>query len=308
MTTRQSRKVHRQHHVARFYLNGWATDDQLYCLRSNRIFQTNVRDAAVQRHFYETRRLTAQDAAMVRLWIRKSPPQGAAALQGFLEMLSVWAELRATLPRALAAIRALVDHLDAQVLNAEENFHSAIENAAAPMVEAARAGDLGFYTDDARCIHFLHYLVLQLFRTKAVKEKVFRLQAEQGGYDLTNCWNILSHISATNVGLTLFLERRRRTLTLLENHTEVDFITGDQPVLNLLHGQGDAYSPYYPIGPRAALVLSDPDVPCPLSGRPLTAVDVLGLNRRIADAALEQLFAASAEPLGPFLLAAGAGA
>lgn len=295
-------KVHRQHHVARFYLDGWATDEQLYCLRSNRVFQTNVRDAAVQRHFYRGRRLTAEDVQMIQLWIKKSPPQAAAAHEGFYKMFSVWAALRATLPTPLAAIPGLVDFLDTQIINAEENFHGKIETAAAPMIADARAGDLSFYADDARCIHFLHFLVLQLFRTRAVKEKVFRLQAEQGGYDLANCWNIISHICAANVGLTLFLERRRRPLILLENSTEVEFITGDQPVLNLFRGQGDAYSPYYPISPTRALMLGDPDVPSPFAEKALTVDDVRDLNRRIADASLEQIFGASCQSLAPFVL------
>ena len=61
MTAAKIRKVHKQHHVARFYLDAWATNGQLSCLRDNRIFSTNVRDAAVERHFYRGRRLTPNE-------------------------------------------------------------------------------------------------------------------------------------------------------------------------------------------------------------------------------------------------------
>jgi hypothetical protein len=170
------------------------------------------------------------------------------------------------------------------------------------MIDAARRGDLSFYGDAGRCIHFMHYLALQLFRTRAVKEKTFRLQAEQGGFDLSNCWNIISHITAANVGLTLFLERANRPLIRLEAPPGAEFVTGDQPILNFLHGHSaEAYGLYYPISPKVALVLGDPVVPSPFEAGRATAEAVRRLNDRIAEMSFEQLFAASPQALEPYL-------
>jgi hypothetical protein len=44
----------------------------------------------------------------------------------------------------------------------------------------------------------------------------------------------MSYLFALNIGFSLYMERRRRKLVFIENRTDVPFITGDQPVTNLL--------------------------------------------------------------------------
>lgn len=45
--------------------------------------------------------------------------------------------------------------------------------------------------------------------------------------------DVLVHIYAVNVGYSLYADRERYKIALLENHSEVPFITADQPVINI---------------------------------------------------------------------------
>ena len=93
---------------------------------------------------------------------------------------------------------------------------------------------------------------------------------------------------------SLFLGRKRQQLVLLHNNTEVGFITGDQPVINL-HGGNRPKPPtklsmYYPISPTAALIWGEVDEEVPYSTSTLTAGQVSAFNARIAAEAHSQLF------------------
>jgi len=75
--------------------------------------------------------------------------------------------------------------------------------------------------------------------------------------------NPLVHILATNVGRTLFAERKRHTIMLLDNATNVPFITADQPVINIAAGPKDTTPPvkfelYYPLSATKAMLLLEP--------------------------------------------------
>lgn len=50
---------------------------------------------------------------------------------------------------------------------------------------------------------------------------------------LSRVWNIIIHMFATNVGSSLYLERKRRALIIVNNRTDIPFVTGDQPAINL---------------------------------------------------------------------------
>ena len=114
----------------------------------------------------------------------------------------------------------------------------------------------------------------------------------------------MSHMFATNIGIAVYLERRKRKLILVENETPLAFITGDQPVINL-HGGGEkppaSLSWYYPISPRLALFLTEVDEEPPFSNASLTSAQVSGLNKRIVAASHSQVFAQSHGSLEPYV-------
>jgi hypothetical protein len=94
----------------------------------------------------------------------------------------------------------------------------------------------------------------------------------------------------------VYLERRKRQLVLVENGTDLPFITGDQPVINL-HGDGRkspaTLSWYYPISPHLALFLTEVDEEPSFFTASLTSAQVNSLNARMVAASHSQVFAQS---------------
>jgi hypothetical protein len=111
----------------------------------------------------------------------------------------------------------------------------------------------------------------------------------------------VSHLAAINVARTLFVERDRFNLVLLDNGSSTPFITGDQPVINL-HGDApeplapDQFGLYYPLSPaKAMLLVLDADRHA--AEQSITAEDVHAYNVQIARESHSQIFANCRESL-----------
>ncbi|MGJ4941433.1 DUF4238 domain-containing protein [Bradyrhizobium sp. HKCCYLS1011] len=284
----------RHHHVWQHYLRPWTTDGALYCLQNGRIFPTGTRTVAVQNDFYKLHPLTAQDVALLKLFIG----QGSSyAAKTHTELLN-----RLTLPFRLAeqikdsAHRALIDAgLDEYASNVLEDYHASIEASFIPALERALKGDIGFYADDKECIAFLNYLCTQYMRTRGIKERVLEM-----GPSMERIWNIFIHMSSTNIGASLYRERKQRALIIVNNRTDTPFITGDQPAINLKSTRPaltDRLSIFYPISPRSALLMADVDEEPMFPADGLTRDQASTLNRMIFSASYTQAFARSAECL-----------
>jgi hypothetical protein len=103
-----------------------------------------------------------------------------------------------------------------------------------------------------------------------IKERAIERCRADGSADLTRIWNIIIHMFATNVGADLYRERRRRKLVLINNSTNIPFVAGDQPAINLKGTRSEAperLSIYYQISPTLALILGDVDEEHPMSPR-----------------------------------------
>jgi hypothetical protein len=63
-----------------------------------------------------------------------------------------------------------------------------------------------------------------------------------------------SLIYATNVGASLFAERKRYGISFLRNDSPVPFIAGDQPLINLNRQTDPDLCLFYPVSPTMAVV------------------------------------------------------
>ncbi|HSZ75288.1 MAG TPA: DUF4238 domain-containing protein [Rhizomicrobium sp.] len=242
-----------QHHVSKSYLREWSTRDRLFCLQDGRIRLANIKDVAVERHFNQLHALEPDDISYLqKMWIDPFP-HSRQVNNNYMMMFTLSANLRRELTAEFEAKHPeFVKELDQQIINTEEEYHSRLETDFSPLIESARQGKIDFYEDADRCIPFLLSLCVQYFRTNGMKRKMIDLHKATLGIDLSRVWNVLSHILATNVAYSLFRDRKRMPLALLENNTELPFITSDQPVINLLGTGSDTQAPthlalYYPI-------------------------------------------------------------
>jgi Protein of unknown function (DUF4238) len=294
-------KKHRQHHVWQHYLKPWCTDRQLHCLMDGRIFPTGTTAIAIEQHFYKIGKLTADDIALIRFLVidvKGMHPLTRKNHEDFLNLV--------TAPTRFEGHSAELDDLiDTFRTNALEDYHAGIEASFLPLLESALRKDIGFYADQQSCITLFHFLATQHMRTKGIKAKTIEILKRKSNLDASRIWGILSHMFATNIGMGVFLERERRKLVLVENMTELAFITGDQPLVNLHGGDGEK-SPatlawYYPISPRLALFLTEVGEEPTYTTACLTSAQVGDLNARIANASHRQLFGQSRESLECYL-------
>ncbi len=294
----------RQHHVCQAYLRGWATDEKVWVRQDGGIIhRAHTRDVAVQRDFYKLKPLSDDDIRVIRWWIAKSPPQSRRVHENYLTMFGLFPTMRAKMTDAFVAANAdEVAELDLTILTLEEQFHAGREDRVAPIIAALRQGDASPFSDDILTLEFAHFIALQHFRTSAMKDRCVSRLRDRVGFDMTAQWNILSHIWASNVGLTFFLDRKRNSFRLLKNETQVPFITSDQPTVNLLGGGSDDKAPdhmalFYPLSPTHAVLLDDIDKSCGLVGNKLTAETVHRLNAHQVRSSRRQIIAASREAL-----------
>jgi|SRR5665213_132955 len=291
-----------QHHVWQHYLKPWTSNGQIHCLMDGRIFATGTPVVAVEHDFYKINKLTAADVALIRFLVIDVPGAHALTRESHERFLSMVLTPSLFKEQSLE-LDELIDAVNKKVL---EDYHAGIECTFLPLLGRALAKDIAFYSEPENSISFFYYMATQHMRTKGVREKTIAILKEKDGLDASRVWTILSLMFAENIGMTMFLERSKRKLVLIENHTSREFITGDQPIINLHGGEGTAPATlcwYYPISPVLALHLSDVDKEPELSLHDLTVADVDRLNSKMVAASHRQVFARSRVALEPYLAA-----
>ncbi|MFK9007774.1 DUF4238 domain-containing protein [Pseudomonas pergaminensis] len=284
------KKKRRQHHVWQGYLKSWLVDDKIACMTGDKIFRGSTLNIAVDRDFYAIKKLNKLDVLLLERLIEDTRSDPAKRThRGFIQKFMI--------PEALEGLNAEADALiDVYRTNVLEDHYANIERSFIPLLARALKGDVSFYLDDKECIIFIHYLCSQHMRTKAIQTKIVEKSYKGTGLDFSRIWPIMAHMYAINIGGPVYVERRRRKLVLLKNHTDMPFITGDQPVVNLLSVSDEPPTElafYYPISPNLALLINEVDGDIPLTSDGLTVEQVCGLNAKILAASHSQIFGCS---------------
>jgi hypothetical protein len=301
------KKKRRQHHVWQRYLKSWVVNGRIHCLSvsDGHIFLSDTTNVAVERDFYKLHKLNSDDIGLIRMLvidIHPIHPRTKMNHENFLKSLLVPIQFMERIRNISPNPEKLEEFLDIERTNVLENYHAGIEDSFVPLLDSILKNDINFYSSEGECITFLHFLCTQFFRTKGIKANVIERLQKNCGQDLTRIWDILSHMFATNIGMHLFLERRKRKLVLVQNNTEVTFITGDQPIINMYARTSQSkekFSFYYPISPRLALILTESDEEPTFSTESLTPEQVSKLNARMLEACHSQVFGQSEASLLP---------
>ena len=216
----------------------------------------------VERDFYKLHRITTDDAGFLRSFIQRT---GTAALrkshQTLAAKLAYIAEVNELIQNSDDTSTAEKGYARRVVIETEEDLQTGAEQAAEPILEELRQKRAGFINDYEAAMTFFYFISHQYFRTKGMREAIGKELSESvPGYDLSGLKNIVCHIGAVNVGATLFVDRREFDIVFLESEGESGFITGDQPVANLM-GTGDGSETaelalYYPLSPVLSCLLS----------------------------------------------------
>ena len=294
------KKLH--HYVPRFYLKAWAEDDMVYSLRDGKILRSNVRNVAAENYFYRLRELSAADITFIRnVAIADSPESLKPDLERLLRILSLPHVTRRRAEASAMATPGLLAAVDNLITEMGENMHTSIEEVFKPYLDAMLAGDLGFYAQPVHVARFFWGIAAQYLRTNQIKRARDRMRGDTLE-TFQRTVNVLVHILAVKLALNLYTDRERFRLILLENVTDVPFITADQPVINIAARPEETKPPdkfelYYPLSPTKAILLVEP-LSNHLPGSPsVSAILAHHYNLLMGAHAYEQIFANSQKEL-----------
>lgn len=304
-----------QHYVWQKYLEPWKKDGQIVCLRNKKkIFSSNPRNVASQKYFYKINSLTQNDCMLIRsLFINKKPEYIKKLLEGWVKPVEEFLQIYEYSSEYGEIEGSLKEYTEQALKNILEELHMKIENAGMPGLCKAQSGDVLFLSeckemslDDVA--NFLIYLCFQYFRTKKIKQNVKNNLKEYASMfaNFDDAFNLLVPILSTLLGNSLFnlINNKELNCYLLENVSEIPFITGDQPVINI-HATFKKYNEeatdlalYYPLSPNKSLLITKEQI-CDLE---CSIEKVKEYNDMIDSQSLELIFANVKSALHPYML------
>lgn len=292
----------RQHYVWRHYLQGWAVNGTVAVVRKDGAsFTSNPINIGQERDFYRLPILSIEDEHFA--WKMISAPGVNPTLvesnMGWLHAFAAPSRLRRLLKERGVAREVLENLIREVEIQTEESLHSKIEGAAIRLLSYLRAGNSGFWNVDADAMDFTFFLAVQHLRTKAMRERLLTLNKTDSRIDsriagqVERTWPIIRIALATNLSWSLYADRTRWHIRVLSASEQLRFITGDQPVLNLLPltGNHDDLALYYPVSPESAVLFELRDVESPIGPKNLlNDATVEDLNRKVIEGIHEQAF------------------
>lgn len=302
-----------QHYVWQKYLEPWTIDNKLTCLRNKKdIFCPNPRNIASQRYFYRINGISENDCNLIRkIFIERTVEPMRSILERWILPIEDLLKVMKNVDAEVAVKIALKEETDLYLKNILENLHMKIENDGITGLLKLQAGQISFLLengeDQTEDVDFISYLSFQYFRTKKMKQSVKEAcgQYESLFNDFDSAFNVIVLIFSTLFGYNIYerIKGKEFKCYLLRNFSDIAFITGDQPVINL-HANFDAkqettsLSLYYPLSPIISLLITRDqvdDVKCSIE-------KVKEYNDMIACQSLELIFANNDHALEPYIL------
>lgn len=281
----------RQHYVSRQYLRPWCKKEQIFCMREKKIFNPNILNIAQEKYFYELQEITDDEIKFIyKTFIETSPKE---LQENHLKFLFSF-----TAPFILEKIaknKIQKQQMNFYKKNLEEEYHSHMESNGNKYFNFLINKQTSFFNDNNEDrMGFLIFISLQYMRTKKRRNEAVRAFKDTK-IDMKRLWPAISHILSTNMACSLHLNKRYKMI-LLENSSNINFITGDQPLINtyalnasepLKHQELEFY---YPVSPKLAILVTLKKYESEII-EISTQNEVEYYNRFIIESSEEQLFA-----------------
>ena len=292
--------IKKRHHVVwQGYLRAWAQENLIWFLQGGAIDCTSLGNVAVRKKFYSLRDLAPADYRLAVALLERVAPDLRFLAKG-------WLHLYHQLPRLLRLAQdknlqnsALGQEIAALVASFEEDLHAEIETESIPILAALRDSDESIVQEPESFMKFCIFVSAQMLRTPT---DLALVQAHIGECalegDIQAVWGLLRTVFVGVMAFTLGKSMQRTELTYLRAPSDAEFVVGDRPVINLAASSDPTIPPeqlvmYFPVSPALAAVVDFDSSGRRVGHGTLDAAGVGRLNRRMADSADIQVFAAS---------------
>ncbi|NOQ23733.1 MAG: DUF4238 domain-containing protein [Bacteroidales bacterium] len=294
----------RQHYVWRHYLRPWANNESIwtYFKEQDKIVKPSLMGVAQEKYYYKLEDFTDKEISFLKNFVDKtSPPVLKGLNSDFLTLFTSSSILK----RQLAAntnpkvnsefVASEIKKIEA---NSMEDAHCIMENLGSRVIQCRSIEDLKELNKNDNLFDAIMFLSIQYFRTKSMRKSVLTsFNGDKFEGLAEKSWNIISFVMATILARNISLDRKLR-FTFIENNTTIPFITGDQPVFNILNDklneQGEVIELelYYPLTPNCAIYLHfRPEQEDQYEGKTADENYVNYLNKKVFDNADYYVFA-----------------
>ena len=255
----------KQHYVWRNYLRAWSDNENIwtYFKELKKIEKPSLMGVAQEKYYYKLVDFTEEEENFLRLFIENiSSPLVKDFNLDFLSIFTSASKLKKSLEQIKnpSVDKSLLEEQIRRIeINLMEDSHCKFEELGFQLISYRSLDDLKTILHDNYHHDGLMFLCFQYFRTRKIKNSVVnKFKGTKYENVMEKSWNILSHAFALNVTNSMVLNDGIRYV-FIENNTDENFITGDQPVFNLLSDQMDEkgnvlnFELYYPLTPKHAL-------------------------------------------------------
>ena len=296
-------KSRKHHFVSRYYLRAWAQQEKIWCGCDGNVFQANLDRVANKRDFYKLKQLTLSDINFINKFVIQGSKEGLQRVNTeWIRLFNMVFQAKMKAEEKGISDKQLDLLIEEGIYNIEESYHSSLENHLKQYISLLRKGQISFYHNDEDKISFLYLISVQYMRTEKVKQNVIANMNRCNGIDIGKVWNVLSHIFATNIGNGLYTSTLPYKLVLLNNYTKIEFITGDQPIINTFASEFKEFNPpedlefYYPLSPDVALLITKSEI-YDQTNMIMTEEQICQWNNMICRQAYRQIYARCKETL-----------
>jgi len=312
------------HYVPQLYLNAWASPD-LYVMINGKIEKRNPKSIAKEKYFYHLEELSQNDLLFIDFMTKNMNEHALKRNESWKQIYTTFSNITKSINES-ANKTADDERLIREVrMNTDENLFSSIENEVQAIIKAI-IEEKKIPDKDESLSMLCFFIGMQYFRTKRMKDAFERSIAETitarqsvmssdelHFFESLNAhaiWTVLSKYFATNLGLYFYANTiKHHTLYLIHNHTNLAFLTCDQPTINLkASGKYQSeivpkeFDLYYPISPNLALFFAENGADAYLENTEnITIETVQYFNDKIANHAFEQVYSNDKKLLETYL-------
>lgn len=246
-----------QHYVWKYYLKPWCNRRGLihFSRKGEEVKVANPNKIMVERNFYELHPFSDDDKEFLKQYVEDTKsPLLRSHHHRLVEMFSFVSDNSELFQsNDMNRIGLLVE--------IEELLHREIERKAMPILDELREKRKEFLNCNDSAFTFFHFLAHQSLRTKKTRDYLRRpFVRSQRPYDISNTANISIFMMATTLAHNLYFDENGFDIIFIEGKDRSSFVTGDQPVINLLGnrqwGESTETLFYYPLSPRLSCLIT----------------------------------------------------